>query len=137
MIAVDTSALVAIALREPGRDGLLQAILSEPATVGAPILFETFCVLKNRRAGASDARQFCAWVASLPELAVAPFEGEALAWAQIAFERFGKVGGSGAGLNLLDCMSYAVAKAADAALLFTGGDFRKTDVRLHGASRNS
>jgi ribonuclease VapC len=34
-----------------------------------------------------------------------------------------------AGLNLGDCVSYALAKSLDAPLLFKGADFPKTDVR--------
>ena len=44
-----------------------------------------------------------------------------------AFLRWGK-GRHPAGLNFGDCMAYAVAKAEGAPLLFTGGDFARTDV---------
>jgi ribonuclease VapC len=44
-----------------------------------------------------------------------------------AFLRYGK-GRNAVGLNFGDCMAYAVAQAEGAPLLFTGGDFSKTDV---------
>ena len=48
-----------------------------------------------------------------------------------AFLRYGK-GRHPAGLNFGDCMAYAVAKAEGAPLLFTGGDFARTDVAVAG-----
>lgn len=135
MIAVDTSALVAIALREQGRERLIEALVGERVTIGAPILLETFCVLKDRMAPEGDARQFCAWAADLPNAKVRAFEAAHLGWAQLAFERYGKGRGSGPGLNILDCISYAFAKAEDARLLFTGKDFARSDVNVHPSSR--
>ena len=49
-----------------------------------------------------------------------------------AFLRYGK-GRHPAGLNFGDCMAYAVAKAEGAPLLFTGGDFARTDVAAAGS----
>ena len=46
-----------------------------------------------------------------------------------AFERYGK-GRHPAGLNFGDCFAYALAKSLDAPLLFKGGNFDKTDVRV-------
>ena len=45
-----------------------------------------------------------------------------------AFLSFGK-GQHKAALNFGDCMSYALAKATDAPLLFKGNDFAMTDIR--------
>lgn len=135
MIAVDASVLVAIAVREEGSEALLEALTAEDAVIGAPTLLEAFMVLHHRDVPDSDARAFIHWVKDLPNVRIASFDEAHLGWAQIAVEKFGKGGGSGAGLNILDCASYAVARAADAPLLFTGGDFRKTDVAVHGASR--
>ncbi len=44
-----------------------------------------------------------------------------------AFIRFGR-GRHPAALNFGDCMSYAVASVAGMPLLFTGEDFRRTDI---------
>lgn len=61
---------------------------------------------------------------------------ETIAWTKemsdIAFDaffRFGK-GNHPAKLNFGDCMAYALAKSLDAPLLFKGGDFAQTDVRV-------
>ncbi len=45
-----------------------------------------------------------------------------------AFRRFGK-GRHPAGLNLGDCVSYALAKATGEPLLFKGDNFSRTDVK--------
>lgn len=67
----------------------------------------------------------------LGELAVAilPFEERHWRFAIEANRRFGK-GRHPAALNFGDCMSYATARAAGRALLFTGEDFSKTDLTL-------
>ncbi|MPZ33520.1 MAG: PIN domain-containing protein [Rhodospirillales bacterium] len=45
-----------------------------------------------------------------------------------AYRLFGK-GNHPAGLNMGDCVAYALAKRLDAPLLFKGNDFARTDVR--------
>jgi ribonuclease VapC len=45
-----------------------------------------------------------------------------------AYRLFGK-GNHPAGLNMVDCAAYALAKDLDAPLLFKGNDFARTDVR--------
>lgn len=47
--------------------------------------------------------------------------------AATAFARFGK-GRHPAALNFGDCLTYAVAKAANVPLLFQGNDFSRTDL---------
>lgn len=51
--------------------------------------------------------------------------------ARRAWVRFGK-GNSPAGLNFGDCFSYALAWTLERPLLFKGGDFTRTDVRVAG-----
>jgi len=45
-----------------------------------------------------------------------------------AYRLFGK-GNHPAGLNMGDCVAYALAKRLDAPLLFKGNDFARTDIR--------
>ena len=45
-----------------------------------------------------------------------------------AYRLFGK-GNHHAGLNMGDCVAYALAKRLDAPLLFKGNDFARTDIR--------
>jgi len=51
-----------------------------------------------------------------------------LGLAHLAYRDAGK-GRHSAGLNLGECLSYALAKLADEPLLFKGADFSRTDVR--------
>jgi ribonuclease VapC len=44
-----------------------------------------------------------------------------------AFDRDGKGVHSKAGLNLSDCVAYALAKSTNSTLLFKGNDFAQTD----------
>ena len=134
-VAVDTSALVAIAAREPGCDRLTQVLLDEDCLLTAPILLECYLVLRGRALPDADASRYCQWLVHHPGITMVPFDVDLLSWAQLAFDRFGKGLGSGVGLNYGDCMSYAVSAQAGAPILFTGGDFAKTDLKIHPASR--
>ena len=126
MIAIDTSALMAMMLDE-AEAGDFAAIVQSAARVliGTPTLLEV------RMAGAGKLRPFLqAKVADL--LQAEPFEhvmfdGPHLQAAMDAFERFGK-GRHAASLNYGDCMSYAVAAVAGCPLLFKGDDFAQTDI---------
>lgn len=124
---VDSSALVAILMAEPGYDRLLAALASDerPPGVGAPTLLETGIVLTARfgDAGQIAVERFCreAGVVAIP------FDDEHWPVALAAFRRFGK-GRHAAALNLGDCLTYAVAMLAGEPLLFVGDDFPRTDV---------
>lgn len=125
---VDSSAVVAMLLREEGWEALRSAVIGdEPVGIGAPTLLEVVLVISGRagRDRSSDVREF---VRDLG-IVVVPFEEEHAREAAEAFARFGK-GRHRAALNFGDCMSYAVAKLAGQPLLCTGNDFAKTDLEL-------
>jgi ribonuclease VapC len=61
------------------------------------------------------------------DVTVVPFTDAHFGTALDAWLRFGR-GRHPAGLNLGDCLSHATARVADEPLLFTGENFRKTDV---------
>lgn len=134
MKAVDASALVAIAMREQGHRALVRALMEGLALIGLPTLQETFLVLHRRAVPESTAWQYCRFLSSLPNVSLISFDAVHLYWAQFAFDQNGKGGGSGAGLNFGDCMAYSVARQANVPLLFTGGDFPRTDLKMHPAS---
>ena len=125
MIAVDSSALVAIVLGEPEAEAMLQALARQPAVLGAATLVESSILVESRQ-GPDATRDLDLLVAGAID-EVAPFDS---AHAQAAFEawrRFGK-GRHPAGLNFGDCLAYATARLHDAPLLFKGSDFTKTDI---------
>ena len=125
---LDTSAILAIALREPERDDFLTKIgLADLVGVGAPTLVEASIVLINRL-GEPGGR----WVERLverTETVVIPFEPVHWSAALEGWRRYGR-GRHAAALNLGDCFAYATAKVADRPLLCKGDDFAKTDLAL-------
>lgn len=127
MIVVDTSALVAIFLREPDFEAIIDTIdVSPSAVVSVCSRFEAISVLCGRRVRAEPTR-----VADFLDglhLDLAPVGIEQMRQAIDALLTFGK-GRHPAKLNFGDCFSYGLAKENEAALLFTGNDFALTDIR--------
>ena len=126
MIALDTSAIAAIALKEPEARIFAEIIGSDSCLVGWPTILESHMVLKSipLRRGLDVLDM----VLKAPRLRVLSFDQRLFDSARAAFDRFGR-GHHRAKLNFGDCMSYAVAKLHDVPLLFKGDDLRQTDVR--------
>lgn len=124
---LDTSAILAILLGEPGHDALLRKLLTtERKGVAAPTLLESAMVL-SRRHGADAPGIVDRWVRHF-DVSVVNFGEPHWRAAAEAFQRFGK-GRHPAALNFGDCLSYATARLADRPLLFVGEDFTRTDLR--------
>lgn len=125
---LDSSALVAIALREPAADQLIRAIDSaEAVAVGAPTLVETAIVLTARLGG--TAIETLGEFLRDGDVTIIEFGESHWRTAADAFARYGK-GRHPAALNFGDCLSYATANVAAVQLLATGGDFAQTDLLL-------
>lgn len=125
-MVLDSSAIVAIHLKEPGHDQLIEAIhRAEIVVVGVPTLLETTMVLTTRMG--YDASPLLRAFLHRVEAEIVAFNQEHLDAATTAFLRFGR-GRHPAGLNFGDCMSYAIASVAGMPLLFTGNDFARTDI---------
>jgi ribonuclease VapC len=125
-VILDSSAIIAIVLREPGWEGLVDEIASDPLCgIGAPTLAETGIVLTAKIG--PKARVTLSRLLQEAAITVLPFTDEHWRVAVDAYVRFGK-GRHAASLNFGDCLTYAVARLAEQALLFVGNDFRKTDV---------
>jgi ribonuclease VapC len=124
-VIVDTSALVAIVLREPGWEGLVETLSTGPAGAGAPTLAEAGAVLTAKLG--PRGRTLLARVVHEARIEVVPFTDEHWPIAVDAFGRFGK-GRHAAGLNFGDCLTYAVARLANQPLLYVGDDFARTDL---------
>jgi ribonuclease VapC len=126
-MVIDTSALIAIALGEPTRKRLLDAL--ETATdrvLSAVSLFETGIVLRARL-GESATGLLNQLVEELVS-EVIPFDEAQARLAIAAFGRFGKGMGHRAQLNFGDCAVYALAVSRGEPVLATGNDFAATDV---------
>ena len=125
---VDSSAIVAIIMREPGVERLMSKLAgAEACGIGAPTLLETTIVLTAR--SGQDARVLVARFLEEMGIVTVAFGQEHWRVAMDAFIRFGK-GRHAASLNFGDCMSYATAFLAGQPLLCVGDDFSSTDIEL-------
>jgi len=127
MIAVDTSALVAIVLGEAERDVFRTAILqASRALVSTVSALELKMVVYGRRGprGVVQADSLL----KLPNFEIASPEVAEMDAAFAAFVAYGKGSGHPAALNFGDVFSYALAKVRGLPLLFKGHDFVRTDI---------
>jgi len=123
VIAVDTSALMAIVLGEPQADACSEALkhgghlVISATTVGE-------CLIVAGRRNLTEAMDI---LLQGLDLTVTPvFEADVRRAAE-AYALWGK-GVHPASLNLGDCFAYALAKAQDCPLLYVGDDFAQTDI---------
>jgi ribonuclease VapC len=123
MIAVDTSALMAIVLREPAMQRCVAALsVDTEAMISAGTLSEALVVAGRR----GVAEQMAALVEGLALTVVPVSEGVARGVAE-TYSRWGK-GQHPARLNWGDCFSYVTARDQGCPLLYVGDDFARTDL---------
>jgi ribonuclease VapC len=123
---VDTSALVAILLRESDAIDHLNALARISRWgIAAPNRTELLMVASVRLSGdgASCARELLA----RQQIQTVPVDEVLADAAADAFQRYGK-GRHPAALNFGDCFAYALARQYRLPLLFKGDDFALTDV---------
>jgi ribonuclease VapC len=127
-VIVDSSAIVAVLLREPGHERLRDRLAAaEHVSIGAPTVLEGSLVLSSRLGHAG--KTLLARFLQEAEIEVVEFAADHWTVAADAYLAYGK-GRHRAGLNLGDCMTYAVAKLASEPLLCLGDDFPTTDLEL-------
>ena len=123
MIAVDTSALLTIALGEPQAREYMAALVSETVVlISAGNVLEALIVSASRNVD-EGVRQL---IYGLRFQVVSVTSASALRAAD-AYERWGK-GRHPARLNFGDCFAYEVAKYHSCRLLYVGRDFSQTDI---------
>jgi ribonuclease VapC len=123
MIAVDTSALMAILLVEPAAKSCINALKLDPdVVISAGTLTETLIVASRRNL----SEQVLRFVDEL-NFDVIPVTRASAERIELTYSRWGK-GLHPASLNLGDCFAYDVAKQHGCKLLFVGKDFAKTDI---------
>jgi ribonuclease VapC len=124
VIAVDTSALMAILLEEPQASDCIAALEREDEVViSAGTLTEALIVASKR--GLGDAMTYLVDRFGFTVVDVTLAEARQAA---AAHETWGR-GVHPAGLNFGDCFAYAVARQHNCPLLFVGADFVKTDIK--------
>ena len=127
MIALDTSAIVAVAIEESEASDFDRLTAVHGGLVGTRTLPGAHLVPARHEPEAAD--EFLAGPIEHPSIPPVSFELATFRLAISAFDRFGNDRGQPAKLNFGHCMSYAVAQFHDVLLLFKGDDFRRTDIR--------
>jgi ribonuclease VapC len=124
VIAVDTSALMAIVLGEAEADACMTILETEPAVlISAGTVAEALIVAARRNVADEMVKLIDGLGFDVVSVTAASARQIAAAYA-----RWGK-GVHPAGLNFGDCFAYEVARAHDCSLLYVGDDFSKTDVQ--------
>jgi ribonuclease VapC len=123
MMAVDTSALMAIVLNEPGADACVAALETDgDLLISAGTVAEALIVAARRNVGEEMERLIDGL--GFEVVSVTPASARRIAH---AYERWGK-GVHPAALNFGDCFAYEVAKEHGCLLLYVGDDFARTDI---------
>jgi ribonuclease VapC len=127
-LVVDTSALLAALFAEPQRDAVLVALAeADDALLSSCSLLEATIVAQSRLGPEGQAELERLLDAFGVE--VSAFTADQATVAGDAWRRFGK-GRHPAALNILDCCSYALARATQRPLLAIGHNFARTDIEL-------
>jgi ribonuclease VapC len=125
-VILDTSALVAILVKEPDSGRYIEAISNAPrCRISAGNFIELSIVIEGQF-GLEVLRQCDALIRRIG-IVIEPVTVEQAHVARQAFSDFGK-GHHPAALNFGDCFAYALAKVTGEPLLFKGEDFKKTDI---------
>lgn len=124
MIAVDTSAILAVVLDEKPADACIAVLESESnVLISAGTVAEAF-IVATRRGVAVEVENL---IERLGLEIVNVTRSTAVAVGD-AYRKWGK-GIHPAGLNFGDCFAYVLAKEYSCPLLYIGDDFARTDVR--------
>lgn len=127
MMAVDTSALVAIILREPDAKSYSDCLVAAPGSIMSAVSMMELSFVALSRLGQTGLREVDGLIEDYA-IRIIPFDGDQAARAVDAFRRFGK-GRHKASLNMGDCASYALAASHSLPLLYKGADFANTDMQ--------
>jgi len=124
VIAVDTSALMAIALGDAAAEACMKVLETEPdILISAGTVAEALIVAARR--GVGDGMTELIDGFGFDILSVTQAVARRVA---DAYERWGQ-GVHPAGLNFGECFAYEVAREHSCPLLFVGEDFSETDLR--------
>jgi ribonuclease VapC len=123
MIAVDTSALMAILLNEPDADACIAVLEAEnDLVISAGTVAEALIVAARRDVG--EEMDHLLEGLGFEIVNVTPASARRIAQ---AYENWGK-GVHPAALNFGDCFAYEMAKEHECPLLYVGDDFARTDI---------
>lgn len=126
-MVIDSSALVALLLREEEVERLARAIAADPRRLMSVFNWLETAIVIEAKKGEAGARELDLLLhrAQIEIVAMNPDQSEI---ARTAWRVYGK-GNHPAGLNIGDCCAYALAKYSGEPLLFKGADFSQTDIQ--------
>jgi ribonuclease VapC len=127
MIVVDSSALLAVLLKEPEKQAFQDIIAGADRCVMSAVNVHETASVPRIRHGRAAVPRFWEMLAD-NEIEIYPFD-EPQVRAAAAFDRYGKGIDAKARLNLSDCAAYALATTLKSPLLFKGNDFAETGVQ--------
>ena len=132
MIAVDTSAIVAIVFDEAERVTFRQIIQRAGKALISAVSVEARLVIHARRGQRGIV--LAEGLLRLPVFESVPPGLAEMDAAYAAFVAYGRGSGHPAHLNFGDLFSYALAKVRGIPLLFKGSDFSRTDIQSAAAA---
>jgi ribonuclease VapC len=125
-LMVETSALVAIILEEPGWRQLAERVVAASAFTTCFNVFEAaLAVVREKDLTPSAAHLIVLDTVARLGVEMSDYPSKAIPHAIAAREQFGA---GRRGLNMGDCLSYGAAKERRARLIYVGEDFARTDV---------
>lgn len=125
---LDTSAIVAIYLKESGYEEIVEKLSNATQIgIGTPTLVESGIVLSAKLG--IDGRSLLSRFVETIDIEIVPFTDVHYTVAVGAYLKYGK-GRHPAKLNFGDCLTYAVAKVSSLPLLCIGDDFVKIDLSV-------
>ncbi|MEO5325938.1 type II toxin-antitoxin system VapC family toxin [Mesorhizobium sp. CC13] len=126
-MVIDTSAIVAIARREPEALAFSRMLALTPGKLMAvPTYLE--CVFVLAGIAPTKGLMFLRDLVSDTLITLVPFGEQELEAAIAARVQYSRGSGHVAKLNFGDCFAYALAKTRNVPLLFKGDDFIHTDI---------
>jgi len=124
LIAVDTSAVIAILDNEPMAEVCRETLIAcERAVISAGTVAECLIVAAGR-----GVTQYAEALIARFDFEIVPVSGQTARAVGHAYTRWGK-GFHSSRLNFGDCFAYVLAMERGCPLLFIGNDFAKTNVR--------
>jgi ribonuclease VapC len=126
-VILDSSAIIAIVLRESDRESYLDALLdAKKVAISLSTLLEARIVAQC--SGIEGLEEQTVSLISDHSVEIMPFSAAQQTLAAEAHRTFSKGSGHPAKLNFGDCFAYALAKESGEPLLFKGNDFSQTDI---------
>jgi ribonuclease VapC len=126
VIVIDTSAVLAILTGEPEAEAFNRRIAEDPEPVMSAGSYTEAGIVLQKRLGAAGLHYLLLFV-SRAGIRIEPVTPEQAEEAVRSYARFGK-GNHEAALNFGDCFVHALARERQAAVLYKGTDFARTDL---------